>query len=49
MTKRNDFFWINNKKFEEGEVATYIEHNNNFKKFGSAREQIKKLNEKGIR
>ncbi len=47
--KRNDFFWINNKKFEEGEVATYIEHNNNFKKFGSAREQIKKLNEKGIR
>ena len=46
--KRNDFFWFSNKQFNSGEVATYVEHSNNFKKFGTKREQIKKLKEKGI-
>lgn len=46
--KRNDFFWYEKNLFKKNEVITYAEHINNFKKFGSKKDQIQNLKISGI-
>jgi hypothetical protein len=47
--KRNDFFWYNKNLFSHGEVISYVEHENNFKKFGSPEKQKQQLAQNNIK